>query len=229
MRGRWWWVTLRKTWLVLLLAVAVAVYVLMYIGYAAHWGWLDAVDSSTLDVLYRYGTAHPGWVSFWNVFCTVLGPTAFRLLALVVVVVALVRRQLRVALFVAISVGLSGFVAEAAKAVADRPRPATALVSAPSTSFPSGHAVGVMVGVLALWTVALPMVRRSLRGWVIALGVLVVLAIGFGRVALNVHYPSDVLAGWALGYLYYAACLLVLARTPVRATAETPEAPGSAR
>jgi membrane-associated phospholipid phosphatase len=86
-----------------------------------------------------------------------------------------------------------------------------------------------MVGVLALWTVALPMVRRSLRGWVIALGVLVVLAIGFGRVALNVHYPSDVLAGWALGYLYYAACLLVLAWTPVRTTAETPEAPGSAR
>src|SRR6202165_1807980 len=150
----WWWVTLRKTWLVVLLAVAVCV--VMYIGYAAHWGWLGAVDSSTLDVLYRYGRAYPGWVSFWDVFCTVLGPTAFRLLALVVIVVALVRRQLRIALFLAISIELSGFVAEAAKALADRPRPATALVSAPSTSFPSGHAVGVMVGVLALWTVAPP-------------------------------------------------------------------------
>jgi undecaprenyl-diphosphatase len=34
-----------------------------------------------------------------------------------------------------------------------------------------------------------------------------VLAVGFGRVALNVHHPSDVLGGWALGYLYFAACM----------------------
>jgi len=31
------------------------------------------------------------------------------------------------------------------------------------------------------------------------------LAIGIGRVVLNVHYPSDVLAGWALGYAYFVA------------------------
>jgi membrane-associated phospholipid phosphatase len=37
-------------------------------------------------------------------------------------------------------------------------------------------------------------------------GVLIIL-VGSARVVLNVHHPSDVLAGWALGYLYYLLCL----------------------
>ena len=99
-----------------------------------------------------------------------------------------------------ISVELSGVLTEVAKAAADRPRPAEALVNASSSSFPSGHAVGVMVGVLALLTVLLPVVGRPLRVWLIALGVVIVVAIGVGRVVLSVHNVSDVLAGWALGY-----------------------------
>ena len=125
---------------------------------------------------------------------------------------------------------LSGLVIEAAKQAADRPRPATALVAAPATAFPSGHALGVIVGVLALLTIVLPVVRPSLRGWLIALGAVIVIAIGVGRVVLNVHHPSDVLAGWALGYAYFAACLLMVPPSrPITATDEIPEAPGIAR
>jgi undecaprenyl-diphosphatase len=86
-----------------------------------------------------------------------------------------------------------------------------------------------MVGVLALLTVTLPLMRAPLRGWAIALGAVVIVAVGFGRVALNVHHVSDVLAGWALGYLYFAACLLIVRPTPLTAAAGTPEARGSAR
>ena len=128
-----------------------------------------------------------------------------------------------------ISVELGGLVTEIAKQAADRPRPASALVCASSTSFPSGHAVGVMVGVLALLTVIWPTVRRPLRIWLIALGAVVVVAIGVGRVVLNVHHPSDVVAGWALGYAYYVACLLMVPPSPLRAADEIPAAPGSAR
>jgi membrane-associated phospholipid phosphatase len=212
--------TPRRIWLVCSAVLAVAL----------HWNWLTTVDSSALDDLYRYGVAHPGWVTAWNVFCTVLGPTAFRLLALVVIISALVRRNLRVAFFLVISVELSGLVIEIAKQAANRPRPSTALVTAPSSAFPSGHALGVMVGVLALLTVVLPVARRRLHPWLIGLGAVVVVLIGIGRVVLNVHHPSDVLAGWVLGYAYFVACLLMLPPSrPVTVADETPAAPGIAR
>src|SRR5215218_2789638 len=77
--------TPHRTWLVCSAVVAVAVYALLWIGSALQWNWLAAIDASALDVFYRYGTAHSGWVTAWNVFCTVLGPTAFRLVALVLI------------------------------------------------------------------------------------------------------------------------------------------------
>jgi undecaprenyl-diphosphatase len=220
----------QKTWLAVSAALAVAVYALMWIGYASQWNWLTTIDSSWLDSLHRYDVAHPGWVTAWNVFCTVLGPTVFRLVTLVVIVFALVRRNLRVAMFLLISVELSGLITEIAKQAANRPRPDTALVTAHSTSFPSGHALGVMVGVLALLTIVLPIVHRPLRPWLIASGVVTVIGIGVGRVVLNVHHPSDVIAGWALGYAYFVACLLLVPPTrPVTVTDETPAALDSAR
>ena len=166
----------------------------------------------------------------WDVFCTVLGPTAFRLVGARRHRGGADRRKLRAALFLVITVELSGLITEIAKHAADRPRPATAMVYAQSTSFPSGHAVGVMVGVLALLTVALPMVRRPLRPWLVALGVVVVIAIGVGRVVLNVHHPSDVRGRMGAG-------LRVLRRLPADGAAiaaltaadEIPEEPGTAR
>jgi undecaprenyl-diphosphatase len=149
---------------------------------------------------------------------------------LVVIIYALIRRNLRVALFLVISVELSGLITEIAKHAANRPRPGTALVSAPSSSFPSGHALGVMVAVLALLTLLLPVVHPPLRAWLVAVGALTVVAIGIGRVVLNVHHPSDVLAGWALGYAYFVACLLIVRPSrPVTVTDETPAALGTAR
>jgi membrane-associated phospholipid phosphatase len=124
-----------------------------------------------------------------------------------------------------ISVELTGLITEIAKHAANRPRPVTALVSAPSSSFPSGHALGVMVGVLALLTVVLPVIHRPLRVWLVAIGILTVIAIGVGRVVLNVHHPSDVVAGWALGYAYFVACVLMVPPSrPVTVTDETPAA-----
>lgn len=220
--------TKHKLWLLGLAILAAAVYAAMWIGWTTPWGWVADVDASALAAAYRAGTENHMWVTFWNAVCTVFSPFVFRLVAAGLIVYAFVRRQPRIAIFLLLSVEMSAVLTEAAKWLGDRPRPSTAMVFASSTSFPSGHALGVMVCVLALAVVIAPYVRRGLRPWLGAAAVIVIVAVGVGRVALNVHHPSDVIAGWALGYLWFVACLPILV-VGVRATAETPAAHGTER
>lgn len=194
----------------------------MWIGFTQHWAVLATVDDWFLRFFHDVGSAHPGWVRFWDVFCVALGPTAFRIVALGLIVLAVVRRNLSTAVFLFVSVELMGLVTEAGKRLSDRPRPSSALVDAVSTSFPSGHAVGVMVGVLALLTVLWPVMPVRLRVPVAVVGAGLVFLVGFARVILNVHHPSDVVAGWALGYLYYLLCVRLVPPRPLTSAVETP-------
>lgn len=194
----------------------------MWIGFTQHWAVLATVDDWFLRFFHDVGSAHPGWVRFWDVFCVALGPTAFRIIAFGLIVLAVVRRNLSTAVFLFVSVELMGLVTEAGKRLSDRPRPSSALVDAVSTSFPSGHAVGVMVGVLALLTVLWPVMPVRLRVPVAVVGAGVVFLVGFARVILNVHHPSDVVAGWALGYLYYLLCVRLVPPRPLTSAVETP-------
>jgi membrane-associated phospholipid phosphatase len=206
-------------------ATAVLVYAAMWIGWVQGWAWLTAVDNWGLNAVYPAGAASPVWVTSWNVFCSVLGPGAFRLVGIGVIIWLLIHRNMRGALFLVISVELSGLVTASAKLLANRSRPPTAMVYAQGSSFPSGHALGVLVGVLALLTVTWTVLPPRWRSVLVVIGAVVILAIGLGRVALNVHHPSDVVAGWALGYLWYLACLWVVRHLPlarVTATSGTP-------
>lgn len=219
---------MNRTWLAGSAVLAVGVFVLMWIGYAEQWEWLAAADRAALEPLARFGIAHPVWVAAWDVYCIVFGPTVARLAGIVVIVVLWLRRHRRLALYLLLTVELSGLLLVVAKAIADRPRPASALVYAQSSSFPSGHALGTMVIVLAVLAVVLPLLRPALRPWVVAAGVLIVVTIGAGRVVLNVHHPSDVVAGWALGYAYVVGCTLWYPPRVNRVDGK-PAAPGTAR
>ncbi len=183
---------------------AVMMYAALWVGHRQGWGWLSAVDSTSLRVLHVIGVKHPLWVRIWDVVCAVFSPVTFRLLGAVAILIGLSKRRLRVALFLLVSIEFSELVTWAAKALVGRPRPATALVTVSASSFPSGHALAATVGVLALLLLLVPATSRSVGVVAVLVGALIVLAVGFGRVALNVHHPSDVVAGWALGYLYFA-------------------------
>ncbi|PZA06679.1 MULTISPECIES: phosphatase PAP2 family protein [unclassified Meiothermus] len=68
-------------------------------------------------------------------------------------------------------------------------------------SFPSGHTMASLALVLALYTLLAPRFPRAAR-WVLGLGLPWALLVGLSRLYLQVHYPSDVLAGWALSFLW---------------------------
>ena len=189
---------------------AVVIYALLWIGWVQGWAWLANLDSWMLDGFRSVAAGHGWWVPVWQGICTVFGPVVLRIVVALVIVWLLFRRRARTAVFLLLTVELSAVLTEVAKRLADRPRPLTRLVLEHGTSFPSGHALGVMAGVLALLAVAWPLIHARWRLPAIILGASIIAVVGIGRVALNVHHPSDVLAGWALGYAYFVLCLPVL-------------------
>ncbi|AYJ07107.1 phosphatase PAP2 family protein [Mycobacterium avium] len=190
--------------------LATAVYAVMWIGYRHGWGWLARMDWSFLNGTRDLAVKHPSWLRAAEVVSVVLGPGTLAVLGIAVTLCAVVLRRLRAALALALACApCNELVTAGAKALVDRPRPPTALVGAASTSFPSGHALEATAGLLAMTLFALPMLNRVLRGLLVAAVAVALPAVGLSRVMLNVHYPSDVLAGWSLGYLYFLLCLLV--------------------
>lgn len=95
-------------------------------------------------------------------------------------------------------------------------------------SFPSGHAANTAALAVALAMVAW---QTRARGPVLVAGVALVLVVGVGQLALGVHYPSDVLAGWLWAGAWAAAVWSVRGgpSVPARQPSGPPRPRGSAR
>lgn len=108
------------------------------------------------------------------------------------------RSERATAAFLALALGGAWLLAHAGKLLADRPRPdlLPALVSMPADpSFPSAHALQVSAFALA-W-----LLRPGLHPGAMAIGAaaLAILVVGLSRLYLQVHFPSDVAVGLAMG------------------------------
>jgi undecaprenyl-diphosphatase len=113
----------------------------------------------------------------------------------------------RLAFFLVVTGLLGGIIDSIVKILVDRPRPSLEqpVATAHGKSFPSGHSMSSVVGYGALLLVFLPAIDRRWRTPLIAATTLLVLTIGFTRLALGVHYISDVLGGFALGLAWLTA------------------------
>ena len=91
----------------------------------------------------------------------------------------------------------------------DRPVYGTAFLHGHSFSFPSGHSMGALIGYgMLVWLVGqLWQSERRARVTLYALAALLILAVGLSRMILGVHYPSDVLGGYAAGAAWMAVCV----------------------
>jgi undecaprenyl-diphosphatase len=142
--------------------------------------------------------------------------------------VLLVRRK-----WLVLSAWVAAFVGAALltlvlKNIIQRPRPADAstFLYGMSFSFPSGHALGSLVGYGMLAYVIGSMWVKSVKGRV-RLGfaaAALILAIGISRLYLGVHYFSDVVAGYAVGVLWLSVCISGL-QSVQRRSPSTPRYP----
>jgi undecaprenyl-diphosphatase len=165
------------------------------------WAPLQDLDGGVAARLNDAVAPHPVAVDVLQQVSALGGRPVMLWLVVVAVLLLAIRRRTRLAMYLVVT-GLGALLLDPSlKVLVGRLRPVVdvPVASAPGNGFPSGHSLGSMVVYGALLLVFLPAVRARWRPLAAALVAVVVLAVGFTRVALGVHFVSDVLAGWLLG------------------------------
>ncbi len=221
--------------------MAVAVAAFLTITVASGSNVLDGFDTAITD-LTRGWADPPGWpVDVAHVVGLVTAPLWSALAATAVVIALLLTHQRAAAGLLAMS-GIAGVtVSETVKMSMGRTRPpgAEQFEQDLDKSFPSGHAMEGIYLYMAVGLVLIHLSRAQGRRWLAVVGrILVIIGplIGLSRLVLGVHWPSDVMAGWAFGSVVLLASALILwwpldrgwtARDAEPATATPPELPGA--
>lgn len=162
------------------------------------------VDRSITANLHRFVVHRHGFVRVMKFLSTIGTSTAWTVIFVVVAAWLLYRRLYRLTIFVAVTAIGSSLLNNLIKILVDRARPHVLdpVAVAGGKSFPSGHAQAAIVGYGILVAVFLPAIGRRWRPWFTAAAAVMVGLIGFSRIALGVHYLSDVVGGYLIGLVW---------------------------
>jgi len=152
----------------------------------------------------------PAWIERGMRDITALGSTAvLAVMTLAAIGFLWLVRDRAAAWLLAVAVGGGGLLHSVLKVWIARPRPdlvphGTEVVT---MSFPSGHAtMSTVAFLIGAALVARTQTSRAVKTYLMTVAVLLSLLVGFSRVYLGVHWPSDVLAGWCLGGAWAYLC-----------------------
>lgn len=172
----------------------------------AHGSAFASADQRVLDAV-RDGV--PAAAAHWFGRVTHLGdPWFLTLLCACACVALLLARRAWLAVYLAAVTGGGALINHALKSLMGRARPSGALVPLPeSFAFPSGHTFGSIV---CYGMCAYMLMRIAPTRWdplIVALACLFVLAISASRIVIGVHFPGDVIGGFAAGGAWLALCI----------------------
>ena len=208
------------TWLLVGLGVCLLLFVFLRLASEVLEGDTQTLDTKILLAL--RSTTDPSkpigasWVEYAMLDLTALGgPTVLGLVVFAVVGFLALQTRYRTALVV-LATAASGELANyALKSAFMRPRPTIVphLREVVSSSFPSGHAMESAIIYLTLGAMLMRIAERRLtKMYCLAIAAMLTLLVGISRVFLGVHYPSDVIGGWILGFVWASVCWLVAQR-----------------
>jgi undecaprenyl-diphosphatase len=171
-----------------------------------------ALDRMLLDALY---SANRPAVRDFARAVTLLGNWPALLLMTVAGALWLIAQGRVRPAFLLMAVTLIGrMLVELQKAGVGRQRPELEhLASIKSLSFPSGHAGNSMILLLAFAVLAVPEAHRR---WAVAAALFGTFCVGITRPMLGVHWPSDVVGGWAFGAAWVLVMVALAERWPAR-------------
>ena len=197
------------------LTAALLTWVFIQISVEMSEGDTRAFDLAILRAAQSLRSGHP-WVAEVMRDLSGLGSTSVLTLFTVIAVgyLAVVRARLT-ALLVASAVITGSVGVSLLKTQFDRARPDAdlAVLVVPGMSFPSGHATIAAIVFLTVAALLASTRSRALeRTYILAMAILMALLVGLSRIALGVHWATDVAAGWAFGAAWALAWLLLARR-----------------
>lgn len=169
----------------------------------------QAFDTQVLLTIAQW---HRPWLDRWMVLVTDLGqPTTLVIASLLLSGLLLWRQRRSETMALAIAALGAVLLNTLLKNLFARDRPELwqRTVDVQFYSFPSGHAMVSLV-VFGMIGYLLAHQFRRWRSWIAGLTVLLIGAIGFSRLYLGVHWPTDVLAGYTAGFVWLETCILSL-------------------
>jgi undecaprenyl-diphosphatase len=158
----------------------------------------------------------PAWVEGVLFDVTALGsPVVLGLVVVIITGYLLLEARYLTAVMVLVTSISGAVLTEGLKLFFDRPRPDVVphLRTVVSLSFPSGHAMQSALIYLTLGALLMRVVEgRLTKIYCMAMAMFLTFIVGVSRVFLGVHYPTDVLGGWMLGFLWAALTFLATHR-----------------
>jgi undecaprenyl-diphosphatase len=186
---------------VVAVVVAALVFALLVLLVRMRWVPLESVDRDLAAALNRAVAPHPYAVRGMRFLSTLGSYGVLGWLVAIASVLLVLRKRYRLLVYLLVT-GVGAMILDPTLKIAvGRLRPVVEhpVAVGGGNSFPSGHALSSMIVYGALLLVFLPALpRRAHRPVIAGLAVLVGL-IGFSRLALGVHFLSDVVGGWSLG------------------------------
>jgi membrane-associated phospholipid phosphatase len=172
-----------------------------------HNGSLVRIDTSGARSLHDWVRHSPHVVTDLKILTFFGSPIWFYLIVAPAVVWVWHSGHRRLAVFLLVTVFGGGLLDTVVKEVVSRARPSLVdpVATAHGKSFPSGHAMSSTFTYGALLLVFLPVIARRYRPIVVGGAIVLVVAICFSRLALGVHFITDVVGGVVLGLAWLAA------------------------